>query len=62
MTYNTQNPLFQFHKGTIKTGNRLFRSCVYGHFNSIKVQLKRRSLARPVRASEFQFHKGTIKT
>ena len=35
-------PIFQFHKGTIKTlGNVPPPRFLVGHFNSIKVQLKR---------------------
>ena len=32
--------VFQFHKGTIKTGTQLIYSAFYRHFNSIKVRLK----------------------
>ena len=37
----TDMQLFQFHKGTIKTINRLANIDLHLHFNSIKVQLKR---------------------
>ncbi len=54
--------MFQFHKGTIKTGNIVGERDAYFSFNSIKVRLRRRP-SRPVSpASLFQFHKGTIKT
>ena len=32
--------IFQFHKGTIKTENRLLKAVPSFNFNSIKVQLK----------------------
>ena len=32
------------------------------HFNSIKVQLKRRKFRNAAKRALFQFHKGTIKT
>ena len=54
--------LFQFHKGTIKTGFQYEVGKEYENFNSIKVQLKP-VLADPAFAHyRFQFHKGTIKT
>ena len=34
------NPLFQFHKGTIKTVHFLYLIILYFNFNSIKVRLK----------------------
>ena len=33
-------PVFQFHKGTIKTTSTKNLNFIIGHFNSIKVQLK----------------------
>ena len=56
-------PLFQFHKGTIKTKRDEPIAYIIGYFNSIKVRLKLHNLCRlQVQKHEFQFHKGTIKT
>ena len=55
--------IFQFHKGTIKTGEGTCKVERSVHFNSIKVRLKHDSdFAEQVLAHLFQFHKGTIKT
>ena len=51
-------PLFQFHKGTIRT-----RACVtLTYFNSIKVRLEQAGALSLVVLFLFQFHKGTIRT
>ena len=57
-----RGPLFQFHKGTIRTFCVISLFGRVGHFNSIKVRLER---CRPRNARSrptFQFHKGTIRT
>ena len=57
-----QGQSFQFHKGTIRTqiehGNWMSQS----YFNSIKVQLERRTTSELRNILSFQFHKGTIRT
>ena len=55
-------PLFQFHKGTIKTVCTFRLQKASSYFNSIKVQLKPDSVPVPEFDALFQFHKGTIKT
>ena len=55
-------PLFQFHKGTIRTKYCKNLLEVYGNFNSIKVRLEPNALEIVNRAYKFQFHKGTIRT
>ena len=54
--------LFQFHKGTIKTGVVREEVEQNQNFNSIKVRLKREFVERCRTIWTFQFHKGTIKT
>ena len=54
--------LFQFHKGTIKTGGVWYVLVCSWNFNSIKVRLKLYSTAYHCLRKRFQFHKGTIKT
>ena len=54
---------FQFHKGTIRTGEVLpvyFKEVI--HFNSIKVRLELIYALGLLAAYLFQFHKGTIRT
>ena len=58
----TQNSLFQFHKGTIKTLLRCYFNFSKEYFNSIKVRLKQEKLNGVLIGGGFQFHKGTIKT
>ena len=57
-------PVFQFHKGTIRT--LLLRECVLSllaDFNSIKVRLEPSYPSiNTARKMKFQFHKGTIRT
>ena len=62
-SYPDSFEVFQFHKGTIKTGSfRKEISQVLLYFNSIKVRLKRIIGKAYGRLFKFQFHKGTIKT
>ena len=56
------NFAFQFHKGTIKTINRVLERTLHLSFNSIKVRLKQVIYENTRIVFEFQFHKGTIKT
>ena len=53
---------FQFHKGTIRTGDggAVRGGCV--NFNSIKVRLEQPRGVPPLGLFVFQFHKGTIRT
>ena len=60
--HSVKGLLFQFHKGTIKTGYSCYRAGGYHHFNSIKVRLKRKNSIKTYYRYLFQFHKGTIKT
>ena len=53
---------FQFHKGTIKTGQKVITTADNKDFNSIKVRLKLGGVCSSVCVPPFQFHKGTIKT
>ena len=54
---------FQFHKGTIRTRQRLLGKLGKRHFNSIKVQLEPLQTQRQrLFFLTFQFHKGTIRT
>ena len=56
-------PLFQFHKGTIRTVYTYCRSFCFSNFNSIKVQLELTlRVVFVVLILVFQFHKGTIRT
>ena len=55
-------PLFQFHKGTIRTQGEDITRIVHLNFNSIKVQLERERTMLPIYLCQFQFHKGTIRT
>ena len=55
-------PLFQFHKGAIRTFIPQVLLVQITHFNSIKVRLERSSLQRLFCSSQFQFHKGAIRT
>ena len=55
--------MFQFHKGTIRTGILFFQvlaSCM--RFNSIKVRLELLPSLGRTKSVWFQFHKGTIRT
>ena len=54
--------VFQFHKGTIRTGTWTERWFTFFNFNSIKVRLEQPLLAWGLRCVQFQFHKGTIRT
>ena len=54
--------IFQFHKGTIRTGYRYCRAAKLLNFNSIKVQLEHILLSKLKIMVRFQFHKGTIRT
>ena len=54
--------LFQFHKGTIRTGVLAFYVRSGSNFNSIKVQLERKYGICDSKRTKFQFHKGTIRT
>ena len=54
--------LFQFHKGTIRTGNKIVLSGFDQYFNSIKVRLEHHRFSNAPTARSFQFHKGTIRT
>ena len=55
---------FQFHKGTIRTGQTDSKLTVTeANFNSIKVRLEPSfALPNSMRYEKFQFHKGTIRT
>ena len=55
--------LFQFHKGSIKTGNgsRTWGTGIF-NFNSIKVRLRPATGSDDTVPVGFQFHKGSIKT
>ena len=62
-SYPDSFEVFQFHKGTIKTGSfRKEISQVLLYFNSIKVRLKQFPKRDKSGVTIFQFHKGTIKT
>ena len=54
--------LFQFHKGTIRTGNAYQVAVFVGNFNSIKVRLELNAAVNSIYVRSFQFHKGTIRT
>ena len=54
-------PLFQFHKGTIKPAQQAALQRAWQHFNSIKVRLNRSNVSKLTLPCLFQFHKGTIK-
>ena len=56
-------PIFQFHKGTIKTSILLFlsRQSIIFQFHKGTIKTKPKMLREPS-AVKFQFHKGTIKT
>ena len=56
------HPVFQFHKGTIKTGVLPVGGGGSSDFNSIKVRLKQAPRRMLTFYTQFQFHKGTIKT
>ena len=57
-----ERPVFQFHKGAIKTRKGGDGCTRQTSFNSIKVRL-RRIAGSPTRSQTmFQFHKGAIKT
>ena len=60
--YIELSPLFQFHKGTIKTMNEIGIYEYLNCFNSIKVRLKQLMPSLESLRQQFQFHKGTIKT
>ena len=54
---------FQFHKGTIRTGDFKYSIKDKVNFNSIKVRLELRDIGVGIgSALGFQFHKGTIRT
>ena len=59
----SQVPLFQFHKGSIKTLQKLDAierlTTFQFHKGSIKTQ---KTMSREVERIGFQFHKGSIKT
>ena len=56
-------PLFQFHKGTIRTITTTLRcSFCQIYFNSIKVRLEHVKNVVNISVTKFQFHKGTIRT
>ena len=55
-------PVFQFHKGTIRTALSATLQNTLANFNSIKVRLEQALQALPLMAITFQFHKGTIRT
>ena len=60
--YIDEIPLFQFHKGTIRTLTTADSVAIETNFNSIKVQLEL-IMAKVVFVPPlFQFHKGTIRT
>ena len=54
--------MFQFHKGSIRTGVDAFVDTFYDSFNSIKVQLEQRIAYGTFEGVQFQFHKGSIRT
>ena len=54
--------IFQFHKGTIRTLQRVIGFQNRYYFNSIKVQLELTSHQKLDLFGIFQFHKGTIRT
>ena len=54
--------LFQFHKGTIRTGKEYFGMLYDNNFNSIKVRLEQLIFCKFYLHKKFQFHKGTIRT
>ena len=57
------NPLFQFHKGTIRTKATQGRTTLQADFNSIKVRLEPAIIVSFLMIKrKFQFHKGTIRT
>ena len=60
---NLQQYAFQFHKGSIKTGNgsRTWGTGIF-NFNSIKVRLRPATGSDDTVPVGFQFHKGSIKT
>ena len=62
MCRHCRRPLFQFHKGTIRTNLFTDWLCCGGNFNSIKVRLERASASILIVIAKFQFHKGTIRT
>ena len=56
-------PVFQFHKGTIRTSLPPIQTNAYSRFNSIKVRLEQSNGYRHKPGyNKFQFHKGTIRT
>ena len=55
-------PLFQFHKGAIRTALRLSSLLQRPNFNSIKVRLEPNLDWLPQEKQAFQFHKGAIRT
>ena len=54
--------LFQFHKGSIRTGIQFRKIREFQRFNSIKVQLERPCPDGVLIGTKFQFHKGAIRT
>ena len=56
--------MFQFHKGTIRTGHVQLEHAGGYRFNSIKVRLELAAVNARLSAlfAWFQFHKGTIRT
>ena len=62
VNHEETHAVFQFHKGTIKTGRMVVQTSKLPNFNSIKVQLKPKTPVNNSAISAFQFHKGTIKT
>ena len=62
-TFGILFPLFQFHKGAIRTWYETRIKYQKTNFNSIKVRLERtipHYYERPT--TTFQFHKGAIRT
>ena len=55
-------PLFQFHKGAIRTALRLSSLLQRPNFNSIKVRLELEGKDKLYLFITFQFHKGAIRT
>ena len=55
-------PIFQFHKGAIRTVLLQVLICLLLNFNSIKVRLEHLTKQIHYFGLSFQFHKGAIRT
>ena len=60
--YWGQRQQFQFHKGAIRTEQKMSIFCALIYFNSIKVRLELWYLRSRAGYYRFQFHKGAIRT